>query len=106
MYKFKDQNELKAFTDFCNEAPPTKLDLKPLDREFYTTQGLDCFTPCELDKMHLVKSKFDIQRVHTNGSSLSYQLYYMQAGSYKPVNKLQFNDMQAARAFRDKLLDT
>ena len=53
----------------------------------------------------MIKSLFDIQRVHVNGSKLVYEVFYLQGRSYTQVTDIQFSSMNEARAYINNLLN-
>lgn len=55
--------------------------------------------------MKYIKALFDIQRVHVDGSSLFYQVYYKEEKSYQLVTDHKFNTRVEATTYIDELLD-
>lgn len=55
--------------------------------------------------MNYIKALFDIQRVHIDGASLHYELYYKHGNTYKQVVDTKFSTRLAAETYMKSLLD-
>lgn len=55
--------------------------------------------------MNYLKALFDIQRVHIDGASLHYELYYKVDNSYVKLVDTKFSTIQDAQKHMHELLD-
>jgi hypothetical protein len=55
--------------------------------------------------MSYIKACFDIQRVHVDGSSLHYEVFYREGNTFKKVTDREFQSMPEARDFINTLLE-
>jgi len=54
----------------------------------------------------MLKALFDIQRVHVDGASLHYEVYYKEGASYVKVTAEKFPNRQAAGEYINELLES